>query len=239
MSIDTSTYLKRLLKRFCLASIPIKLLEISAKFLRGRAEVLALPLRNIIHLSIKLATLSEECTIVKLKLILKKIKGLILKTLNLLLKKCPYSELFWSTFFPNFSVFGLNSERIRTEYSVSVCIQSECAKVQNRITPNTDTFYAVLLLLLLPKIIEKSIQFQIEDHLNEKKLIYMYQSGSRTNHSADVCLLQLIDLILSGMDKQMHTCIIFVDLQKVFDIFVVGVLLEKLKKIGFRKSVIK
>ena len=111
--------------------------------------------------------------------------------------------------------------------------------MQNRITPNTDTFYAVLLLLLLPKIIEKSIQFQIEDHLNEKKLIYMYQSVSRTNHSADVCLLQLIDLILSGMDKQMHTCIIFVDLQKVFDIFVVGVLLEKLKKIGFRKSVIK
>ena len=71
----------------------------------------------------------------------------------------------------------------------------------------------MLLLLLLPKIIEKSIQFQIEDHLNEKKLIYMYQSGSRTNHSTDFCLLQSIYPILSGMDKQMHACIILVDLQ--------------------------
>ena len=23
-------------------------------------------------------------------------------------KKCPYSELFWSAYFPNFSAFGLN-----------------------------------------------------------------------------------------------------------------------------------
>ena len=53
----------------------------------------------------------------------------------------------------------------------------------------------------------------IQDHLNEKKLIYMYQSGSRTNHSTDFCLLQSIYLILSGMDKQMHACIILVDLQ--------------------------
>ena len=28
-------------------------------------------------------------------------------------KKCPYSELFWSAFFPNFPAFGLNTERYR------------------------------------------------------------------------------------------------------------------------------
>ena len=41
--------------------------------------------------------------------------------------KCPYSELFWSTF-----------SRIWTE-------QSECGKMRTRITPNTDTFYAVII----------------------------------------------------------------------------------------------
>ena len=41
-------------------------------------------------------------------------------------KKCPYSELFCSAFFPHFSAFGLNTGKMRT-----------------RITPNTDTFYAV------------------------------------------------------------------------------------------------
>ena len=30
---------------------------------------------------------------------------------QLLRKKCPYSELFWSVFFPHFPSFGLNMER--------------------------------------------------------------------------------------------------------------------------------
>ena len=67
----------------------------------------------------------------------------------------------------------------------------------------------------------------------------MYQSGSRTSHSTDFCLIQSIDLILTGMDKQMHACIMLVDLQKAFDTLVHGVLLEKIKNFGFRISVIK
>ena len=53
-------------------------------------------------------------------------------------EKCPYSELFWSAF----PACGLNTER----YFVSLRIQSECGKMQTRITPNTDTFYAVLFI---------------------------------------------------------------------------------------------
>ena len=43
-----------------------------AKFLRDGAEALALPLRNIINLSIKLSTFPEECKIAKLKPVFKK-----------------------------------------------------------------------------------------------------------------------------------------------------------------------
>ena len=42
---------------------------------------------------------------------------------------------------PYFHTFGLNTNR----YSVSLRIQLECGKKQTRKTPNTDTFYAVLL----------------------------------------------------------------------------------------------
>ena len=45
--------------------------QISAKFLRDGAEILALPLGNIINLSIKLSTFAEECKIAKLKPIFK------------------------------------------------------------------------------------------------------------------------------------------------------------------------
>ena len=96
----------------------------------------------------------------------------------------------------------------------------------------------ISLLPLVSKIIEKSIHFQIEDYLNKKKLIYMYQSGFRTNHSTDLCLAQLIDFVATGMDKQMHTGIL-VDLQKAFDTLDHGVLLEKMKYFGFWASVIK
>ena len=44
--------------------------------------------------------------------------------------KCPYSELFWSTF-----------SRIRTEYGEILRIS--CGKMRTRITLNTDTFYPV------------------------------------------------------------------------------------------------
>ena len=40
---------------------------------------------------------------------------------------------------PHYPAFGLSTER----YGVSLCIQSECRKMRTRITPNTDTFYAV------------------------------------------------------------------------------------------------
>ena len=46
--------------------------EIPAKFLQHGAEVLTIPLKNIINLSIKLATFLEECRIAKLKPIFKK-----------------------------------------------------------------------------------------------------------------------------------------------------------------------
>ena len=42
---------------------------------------------------------------------------------------------------PHFPTFGLDMER----NSVSLRIQSECRKIRTRITPNTDTFYAVVV----------------------------------------------------------------------------------------------
>ena len=147
---------------------------IPIKFLRNGAEVLALPLGNIMNLSIKLSTFPEESKIAKLKLILKK---------------------------------------------------------GARIDPKI--YCPISLSPLVSKIIEKSIHFQIEDYLNKKKLIYMYQSGFRTNHSTDLCLAQLIDFVAIGMDKQMHTGMKLVDLQKAFDTLDDGVLLKKMKYFGF------
>ena len=172
MCIVTSMYQKRLIKRFCLALIPVKPLKIRVKFLRASGEVLAFPLRHIIISSIKLSIFPNECKIAKLKPILKKDARIDLKN---------------------------------------------CRPIS--------------LLPLVSKIIEKSIHFQ--------KLIYMYPSGFRTNHSTDFCLALLIDFVLTGMDKQIHTCMILIVLQKAFDSFDHGVLLEKMKQFSSPTSVFK
>ena len=56
---------------------------------------------------------------------------------NALRKLCPYLESFWSLF-----------SHIWTEcverYGVSPRIHSECRKMRTRISPGTDTFYAVM-----------------------------------------------------------------------------------------------
>ena len=48
-----------------------------------------------------------------------------------------------------------------------------------------------------------------------------------------------MDFVATSMDKQMHIGMILVDLQKAFDTFDHGVLLEKMKNFGFWASVIK
>ena len=52
---------------------------------------------------------------------------------------CVRSVLIRSCSAPHFPAFRLNMER----YGVSLRIQSEYGKMRTRITPNTDTFYAV------------------------------------------------------------------------------------------------
>ena len=46
-------------------------------------------------------------------------------------KKCPYSELFCTAFFPRFPGFELNTER----YFVCLRIQSECGKMREKCGP--------------------------------------------------------------------------------------------------------
>ena len=53
---------------------------------------------------------------------------------------CVKRVRIWSYSGAYFPAFGLNTER----YSVSLHSQSECGKIRSRISPNMDTFQAVL-----------------------------------------------------------------------------------------------
>ena len=66
-----------------------------------------------------------------------------------LCEEYPYLGLYWSAFPRIWTDFG--------EILLFSCIQFECQKIQTRITPNIDTFYAVLQFAMTqnqPKIAE-------------------------------------------------------------------------------------
>ena len=58
----------------------------------------------------------------------------------------------------------------------------------------------ISILNTISKVVEKIVYEQIEKYLTTNKLIYEYQSGFRTSHSTDTCLLYLSDHIKHELD---------------------------------------
>ena len=63
--------------------------------------------------------------------------------------RCVKSVRIRSYSSPYFPAFGLNTKR----YSVSLRIQSECGEIRTRLTPNTNTFYKVMINQIAKQII--------------------------------------------------------------------------------------
>ena len=68
---------------------------------------------------------------------------------------------------PHLPAFGLNTDR----YGVSLCIHSECGKMWTRITPNADSFYAVLCFCQESYIGEtvRNVEIRWQEHEDTQK----------------------------------------------------------------------
>ena len=94
----------------------------------------------------------------------------------------------------------------------------------------------ISLLPLLSKIFEKIIHDQTQTYLDEKKILYTYQSGFRAKHSTSTCLSLLQNKILNGFDNGQLTGMILIDLQKAFDTIDHKIFLQKLAYMGFSED---
>ena len=91
----------------------------------------------------------------------------------------------------------------------------------------------ISLLPLVSKIFEKIIHDQTQKYLDEKKILYTYQSGFRPKHSTSTCLSLLQNKILNGFDNGQLTGMILIDLQKAFDTIDHNIFIQKLTCLGF------
>lgn len=91
----------------------------------------------------------------------------------------------------------------------------------------------VSVLPSVSKVFERVMHAQIYEHFNKKKLFFNSQYGFRSNHSTEYATLELIDRIITEMDKNNVPINIFMDLSKAFDTLDHQILLFKLKYYGF------
>ena len=94
----------------------------------------------------------------------------------------------------------------------------------------------ISLLPTISKVIEKIIFTQLSTYFNENKLIFDNQYGFRPKHSTEYAALELVDRIITDMDKKEVPINIFLDLSKAFDTIDHTILLAKLRYYGIHDT---
>ena len=85
---------------------------------------------------------------------------------------------------------------------------------------------------LFQKYLRKKIVEQLSSYLRDSRLLFDHQYGFRPKHSTEYAALELIDRIITQLDKYEIPINIYLDLSKAFNTIDHIILIDKLKYYG-------
>ena len=92
----------------------------------------------------------------------------------------------------------------------------------------------ISILSPISKILERIVFNQLTTFLSANNILYKYQFGFRKNHSTELALIEISDLIYKALDSSEFFFSLYLDLSKAFDTVNFEILLQKLDHYGIR-----
>jgi hypothetical protein len=102
---------------------------------------------------------------------------------------------------------------------------------------NMDNYRPIALLSIFSKIIGKVIYNRLSLYFESNNLFAQEQKGFRKNKSINMAIFDLLQVIMTSMDKRQPVCALYMDLTKAFDLVNHDILMHKLYSYGIRGNV--
>jgi hypothetical protein len=126
---------------------------------------------------------------------------------------------------------GIFPEKLKIAKVVPLYKKNDCHLFEN--------YRPISVLPSLSKVLERIMHTQITAYFNRLNLFYDNQYGFRSSHSTELAALELINNIITSMDKNEIPLAIFLDLSKAFDTIDHEILLYKLRYYGIKDKALK
>ena len=132
---------------------------------------------------------------------------------------------------------SIESCEFANRWKISTIIPLLKSNESSRMDPAS--YRLVALLPSISKLVERSVQTQLQSHLENKGLLNNNAHAYRTGHSTSSALLQLSERLYTATDKNMISQLLAVDMSSAYDCVSHPLLLRKLQKYGCSQESLK